>query len=569
MDPARRVSVTTGDVSQLSPGWAATDLGRALITAAETIEDDEVNDGPQVAAARQIVLLSDLQQGGNLDALLGYEWPERTEVAIRPIPCRGTTNASLRLVTNSDALAARRSDDRAKIRVTNSADADKDRFQLHWEGDDAPGRVVDVYVPPGHSVVVRAPTEPNQSTPTRRHASRLVLTGDDQDFDNVLYLAAPSQRQIGILYLGRDDPNDTRQMLYYLRRAFEVEGALTSHVTCRAGDELIRGNDVAVAQMIVVADRLSQPNVELLRRHMESGGVLLLVLTSAESAAALSGLTGIEGLAAPEADVGRYAMLGRIDFDHPLLKPFSDPRFGDFTRIHFWKYRRIELTNCPGARVLAWFDSEDPAWFEIPVERGSLLVWTSGWHPSDSDLALSSKFVPLLYSILESGGQIMGRPSQYFVSGPVPLSDRAGSEVKDLQIRRPDDSVVRLAEDQETFTQTDMPGLYTISSSGREVNPQFFAVNLSAEESQTDPMPIEDIERRGVVLERPTGRPTDVAAANPQSVIPNPQSKEEFWRWVLAAAFGMLLMETWLAGRPSLRTEASRDEQPAFKEEQP
>jgi hypothetical protein len=396
MDPARRVSVTTGDISQLSPGWAATDLGRALITAAETIEDDEVNDGPQVAAARQIVLLSDLQQGGNLDALLGYEWPERTEVAIRPIPCRGTTNASLRLVTNSDALAARRSDDRAKIRVTNSADADKDRFQLHWEGDDAPGRVVDVYVPPGHSVVVRAPTEPNQSTPTRRHASRLVLTGDDQDFDNVLYLAAPSQRQIGILYLGRDDPNDTRQMLYYLRRAFEVEGALTSHVTCRAGDELIRGNDVAVAQMIVVADRLSQPNVELLRRHMESGGVLLLVLTSAESAAALSGLTGIEGLAAPEADVGRYAMLGRIDFDHPLLKPFSDPRFGDFTRIHFWKYRRIELTNCPGARVLAWFDSEDPAWFEIPVERGSLLVWTSGWHPSDSDLALSSKFVPLL-----------------------------------------------------------------------------------------------------------------------------------------------------------------------------
>jgi hypothetical protein len=52
-------------------------------------------------------------------------------------------------------------------------------------------------------------------------------------------------------------------------------------------------------------------------------------------------------------------------------------------------------------------------------------------------------------------------------------------------------------------------------------------------------------------------------------VIQNPQSKEEFWRWVLAAAFGMLLMETWLAGRPSLRTEASRDEQPAFKEEQP
>ena len=57
--------------------------------------------------------------------------------------------------------------------------------------------------------------------------------------------------------------------------------------------------------------------------------------------------------------------------------------------------------------------------------QGSLLVWTSGWHPSDSDLALSSKFVPLLYSILEYGGTLAETTSQYFVGDAVPMSNRA------------------------------------------------------------------------------------------------------------------------------------------------
>jgi len=153
-------------------------------------------------------------------------------------------------------------------------------------------------------------------------------------------------------------------------------------------------------------------------------------------------------------------MLGRIEFEHPLLGPFSEPRFGDFTQIHFWKYRRINIEDppsqsdiavstirsgataedgsapgrspgldqtrlrraaLPDARVLARFDSGDPAWIEQPVGKGSLLVMTCGWHPSDSQLALSSKFVPLLYSILEYGGVRAGQQSQYFVGDHIPI----------------------------------------------------------------------------------------------------------------------------------------------------
>ena len=73
----------------MSPGWSSTDLGHALVAAAEAIEDDETNDGEQSRSGRQIVLVSDLQQGSKLDALLAYEWPQRTELVVKAIPCPG------------------------------------------------------------------------------------------------------------------------------------------------------------------------------------------------------------------------------------------------------------------------------------------------------------------------------------------------------------------------------------------------------------------------------------------------------------------------------------------------
>ena len=585
MEPAQRASVAARELSQLSPGWAATNLGRALVAAAEAIEDDDVNDGQQAPNVHQVVLISDLQQGSHLDALLAYEWPQRTELAVKAIPCRDAANASLQWMADRDTLAPGRRNDPPRIRVMNSSDSNKDHFQLRWEntspsasaapapegGSAASGQVTDVYVAPGHSVVVRAAADANQA-----QAMRVVLTGDDHDFDNTLYLAPVPQRQINILYVGSDEPDSAAEMLYYVRRAFETGGA--SRVTRHPGNEPISADDIEAAHMVIITEPVSEQNVASLRQHLESGGTVLLALRSTDTAACLSDLAGIGNLQFGEADAGRYAVLDRIEFDHPLLKPFADPRFGDFTRIHFWKHRRIDPADCPGARVLAWFDNNDPAWLEIPVGRGSLLVWTSGWHPADSDLALSSKFVPLLYSALEYGGALAGHQPQYFVGDPVSVvqSSPAGAALGDAgavwQIRRPDASIVRLDGGRQTLTQTDLPGIYTVTapagSSDAGLRVSAFAVNMSAEESRTDPMPIEDLEKKGVRL-----KPASVYAAQPLAAgitpggeDPTPgfhemESQQKLWRWALAATLAMLLIETWLGGWLTRPGPESKEEQ--------
>ncbi|MFH1716674.1 MAG: BatA domain-containing protein [Planctomycetota bacterium] len=555
LDPARRASIVTQHISGLSPGWAPTDLGRALVAAAEAIEDDEINDGRQAVATRQVVVISDMQQGSSLEALQAYEWPENMELEVKVIGSPGPTNAAPQLVMSRDDPAGP-DDGTVAVRITNSPDATIERFALNWADDDSvgtAGQAADVYVPAGHSSVVRVPVRTDGSP-----GGKLVLTGDDHDFDNTLYVAPRFEQQVNILYVGADDANDPHAMLFYVRRALGATRAFNPNIVSRPPAGLT-DTDIATAHLIIVTDPTEPEHLAALRRYLESGRVVLLVMQSANAAKALGDLAGVETIQSEEADVDRYAMLGRIEFEHPLLAPFSEPRFGDFTRIHFWKHRRIDLADLPDVEVLARFDSNDPAWLEVHVGKGSLLVLTSGWHPSDSQLALSSKFVPLLYSILEYGGAIAGQKPQYFVGDqvPIPQSLRLGSA--GLQVRKPDGSLINLDAGQQTFTQTDLPGIYAIESSAGK---QLLAVNLPVKECQTAVMPIEDIERLGVSLRQSAKIPPEqIKQASHHSTVVELELKQKLWRWVLVVLLAVSLIESWLAGWLTRAPSVSRGEE--------
>jgi len=618
LDPSQRASIVIEHISKLSPGWALTNLGNALVSAAEAIEDDEINDGQQTLTMRQVVLISDLQEGSNLEAMQAYEWPEEMELAVKQFRCRGTTNAALQLVTDRSGLGGSADDSPFGIRITNSSDGTAERFQLSWADETAAStssRAVDVYVPPGHSIVVRAPDRADGS-----EARKLILTGDDHDFDNTLYIAPYLQQQVNILYIGSDNPNDSKGMLYYVRRAFGATGALKPNVISRPGNKTITATDIETAHLIITADAINQENLVSLRRYLESGQTLLLVMKSAGAATTLAGLSGIETIESQEADVDRYAMLGQIEFKHPLLEPFSEPRFGDFTQIHFWKYRRINIgvppsqsgiavstlrsrataedgsavSALPDVRVLARFDSGDPAWIELPVGKGSLFVMTCGWHPSDSQLALSSKFVPLLYSILEYDGVFARQQSQYFVGDHIPIPHSIKAVSANLQIRKPDNSLISLDPGQQVFTRTDLPGIYAIESptgnppsrsdiAASTLRPEkigtaedgptesakrsvakamerrrLFAVNLPAKECQTAAVPIEDLEKFGVLFKQsssiaaeqtePARRHSPHAFLRKQELGAELEYEQKVWRWVFIALLVVSLIEIWLAG---------------------
>jgi len=543
LDPAKRVSMITELISELSPGWALTNLGNALINAAEAIEDDQVDDGQKTYTMNQVVLISDLQKGSTLEAMITYEWPVETQLLVKSIQSPDKTNASLQLVIDRSGSSDMVDDSIQRIRITNSSDATTEQFQLKWDvTSDATtsSKLLDVYVPPGNSVVVRAPARED-----KLKAGKLILTGDDHDFDNSLFLAPYLPQQANILYIGNDNPEDSNGMLFYLKRAFGTTPALEPHIIPYPGDTTIAATDIKTANLVVATDKINRQNLTSLRQYIESGQTLLLVMKS-DDITTLTGLSGIESIESGEADVDRYAMLDRIEFKHPLLTPFSDPRFSDFTKIHFWKHRRLYINNLPDSQVLARFDSGDPALIELSVGKGSLLILTCGWHPSDSQLALSSKFVPLLYSLLEYSGVFAGQQSQYFVGDYISIPHSIRTGISNIKIRKPDDSLVSLETNQEVFTDTDLPGIYSIETSEGS---HLFAVNLPPRECQTAAMQIEDIERYGVSFRQSSEINADQATlVKSQSNFAALEYEQKVWRWVLFILLVVSLIEIWLAG---------------------
>ncbi|MBI2925603.1 MAG: BatA domain-containing protein [Verrucomicrobia bacterium] len=546
--PGERAALAVQQVAALTPSWSATHLGSALLAAVETLEQTEKQDS---TARRQIVVISDFQEGCRLDGLQGFEWPRGVEVVLEPVKARRPTNAGLQLVVENEETASRPEEAGLRIRVSNSSTAQREQFQVAWAGA-APseaGRTnsIEAYIPPGQSRIVLAPKPPADTT-----SGALQLRGDDEDFDNTLHVVTPKPELISVLYLGNHGVTNHTQPLYYLLRAFQESRRQKITIAPRDVDSPLTAAELAGVRLMIVASSLPEQPLGVVEQFLRDGQTVLFVLSSAAAAATLGQLAGVPSLAAEEADVRNYAMFGQIDFQHPLFAPFADPRFSDFTKIHFWKHRRLDLGQLPGARALARFDDGEAALVEVPVGKGTVFALTSGWQPEDSQLALSSKFVPLLYSVLEQSGAIRARLSQYLIGDEVNLPGPGSPQP--ITLRKPDGTTVTLAASETKFSQTDQPGLYEVTSAQPPVR---FAVNLAPEESKTAPLSADEVERLGVPLKyTPIQTASQVEQTRRQLHATELESRQKLWRWLLVVAFVVLMAETWLAGWLTRRTVA-------------
>lgn len=86
---------------------------------------------------------------------------------------------------------------------------------MRWAGQPETA-ATEIYVPPGQSRVVFAPKPADGIA-----GEQLVLTGDEEDFDNRAFLVPTRIEQVPVLYLGTEAENDTTQPLYFLKRAFQ------------------------------------------------------------------------------------------------------------------------------------------------------------------------------------------------------------------------------------------------------------------------------------------------------------------------------------------------------------
>jgi len=531
-----RSALAIARLDDSQPGWSATHLGDALIAAAESLQDQG---DTAFTGRKEIVLITDLQEGGRLDRVQGYDWPKdialRVEIARPAVP----GNAGLQIINDPHGTVASTSTV-VRVRVTNAADSRQEQFTVAWarSGSDVPvGTPQEIYVPPGQSRTVSLPA------PTNAAPDRIMLQGDSEPFDNIVYVFPPEPVQLPIVFVGEDTQEDTKQPLFFLRRALPSTPGLAVHLTVASPAAPAAPGVLDSAALIVAIGTLDAPAADAVRSAVQSGKTLLFAPRRAEDFATLARLLGLPTIVAEEKKPATYVMLGDLDFRHPLLTAFADPRFSDFTRIHFWKYRRIDPQAIPNARKVASFDTGDPAWLEVPLQKGRIIVLTSGWHPEDSQFALSTKFVPLLFSMIESGGASL-RPmtAVQLVDAPILLPENPGASVA---VRPPGAEPVPLPDGTTRFTEARAPGIYefTAGNTTRKI-----AVNLDPSESLTAPRNPDDLERVGAPVADPTAKPALSPVRAAQLAAAEAEGRQKLWRWFLIATLVVLLTETAVAG---------------------
>jgi hypothetical protein len=391
---------------------------------------------------------------------------------------------------------------------------------------------VEAYVPAGQSRVVSI-SQPAGAT----NLVRLQLAGDDEPFDNAVYVAPKERRNLRVGFIGADTGSDARQPLYFLARAFQNTAASTVQLAILPPEKPISQDDLRGISAVIATSPLSPAGSKELHQWLKEGNSMLCCLggeTDAQPLGELLGreLTPLSSVVHPDSG----AILAAIDFQHPLFAPFADPRYSDFSKIRFWKHCVLDAAQIPDARALASFDSGAPALLECNVGKGKLFVLTSGWTPAESQLALSTKFVPLLYSFLELTSSTEPPPTQFFAGDNIPVETNTVITFQDA-------SPVEVLPGGLGFQGSNV-GLYGLKTGDRT---RLIAVNTDPLEGRLQPLTADSLETLGV----PLSAPPSVAAQDRKRQVELKNSelegRQKLWLWVMLGTMLLLLVESLVA----------------------
>ena len=184
-----------------------------------------------------------------------------------------------------------------------------------------------------------------------------------------------------------DSEAETTQPLFFLRHAFqETRQQVVQVISSRPRDGIPSGAADS-ATLFVVTDSLSEGQAKELHTQVSNGKAILFAPKSAASAQVLKEWIGASTLQVEDVKAANYAMLGEINFRHPLFEPFAEPRFSDFTKIHFWNYQRLgDPRRSPSQGRSLNSTTEIPRWWSSRSIKAVCIFWHRAGTPRTANL---------------------------------------------------------------------------------------------------------------------------------------------------------------------------------------
>ncbi|MBE3069865.1 MAG: BatA domain-containing protein [Planctomycetes bacterium] len=427
-----RLADVASRLDALAPGDGGTDIAEALRKADALL---------RAAAARrkEIVLVSDLQREGWRNFKGDWRLAPDTRLLVRPVA--PPVDAADFAIVEADYPASTALDGLPRTvaaRVANYSAAPRQGVEVSLT---VGGEKVDaqkVNVRPGESVPVRFRhvfTSPGDNAGVLR-----IEAADAVAADNVFYFNARVIPRIRVAIVSGPPAGPVAGVAVAGGRAtdgaFFIEKALapapeSPFLVKRVAAAQAVPQDFADVLVAILADvgDLSPQVVGALGELLARGGGLLFLPGSGTDAAAFN-LTladlapcKLRGVLRPGSRLGDAggAVLGRIDFEHPVFEVFQHPHYGDLSLPRFSQF--WEVGDSQLAHVLARFDDGKPAVLEREIGGGLSMMFTSPVDLRWNNLPLRAVFLPLLHQAVRHLAVRSEKRTGYRVGDALPLAE--------------------------------------------------------------------------------------------------------------------------------------------------
>lgn len=539
--PAERANLLRKAIADVKPGWLPTDMGRGLAVAAETLQAAVNGQNEEESIGGEIILISDFTGSINLAQLEGYDWPKSVRVVSRSVENVPGNNATLTALSNDDTNDT--ADAALRLLLTNAAQSEVSQFKLEFlDSQDRPLQMVATpfQVNAGERRVIRLTDLPAQ-------ASAVQLVGDDDASDNRVYFSVPKKRPTFVWLLQAASESNESQLGFFVERIPFGSNTLEVLFKRITPTDIVTPPDPKEVSLVIADASIDETLATTLRTYAESGGKVVLVLdqpiTENNQARLTNSLKQIlvdENVRITEASLPDYAMWSRIDFQHPLFAPLADARFNDFTKMRTWRHRIIELSRSDN-KPLAAYDNGASAIQEFQLDKGKLWLFASGWQSDESQLALSTKFVPLMMGIFKYSGEEVRWPESLYAGQTLNANN-------ETICQSPTGSAI--TPNSNNLWDLNAPGIYTLDKGDDHST---LAVNVLPREFELSKMDPDRLEQLGVT----TGAlPTAEVIRDQERLMRNTEleKQQQVWRWCILIAVALIAFETIWSALSSTRT---------------
>ncbi|MCY3722605.1 MAG: VWA domain-containing protein [Candidatus Poribacteria bacterium] len=410
------------------------------------------------------------------------------------------------------------------------------------------------------------------------HTGWVELPEDALQVDNKRYFTLQSLRSIRV-HAVRDKPRtqSPQQTMgtFFMKMAFTAgrdavpidfteSSSVPSAATLDRTDVLVLAN---VAQ-------ISSDEAGRVATYVAAGGGLIVTVGNNIDAAVYEQRFGGEiglmpcNFVRPVGDAldrQQFRVLATVKYEHPIFAPFKEPNHGDFGKARF--YRIFQAVPTENATVIASYDDGSPALFEKPYGNlGRVLCFTSTIDREWNDLPIRAVYLPFLHETIkylalkdaetlpdyrvgdtidlkvsETENESITKNGAIAIFNPNSVETRLGRNKDETPTAQntPQSSVL--------YTDTAIPGIYSVHRSGTEVT-DYFVVNVDTTESDLAARDVEELASmlKGTADELVEDKPTAELVAQYNEDV---ERNQNVWIYLMFAVFALAITEMFLANR--------------------